>query len=259
MRRQGIISLSGVWFSYNGAQQAVIRDLDLDIPPGVVTAVLGPNGSGKTTLMRLILGSLKPRRGKVLLAQQPHDSYSRREMSQLVGLVPHEEHIPFELSVLEYVLLGRAPYMGLLQVPGKSDHHAAMEALQATGLVSLSDRPVPNLSGGERQLAVVARAIAQKPRILLLDEPTAHLDLSNQGRLLQILHTLSTEQVNLVLTTHDPNLAAKVANFVVLMRQGQVLDAGSAGSVLTAEALSAVYGVAVRVFEIGSERVILLA
>jgi iron complex transport system ATP-binding protein len=256
---QAILSVSGLSFSYNGARRAVLRDLSLEIPATATTAILGPNGSGKTTLLRLLLGFLRPREGTVLLAGLPLDRYSRRERGQLIGLVPQDEHIPFDFSVLEYVLLGRAPYLGPLQMPGEADHREAREALHVAGLVHLQERPLPNLSGGERQLAVVARALAQKPRILLLDEPTAHLDLGNRGRLLAILQDLATKGTTIVLTTHDPNLASSVAEFTVLMRQGEILDVGRPEIVLTSEKLSTTYDVPVQVLEIDKRRIILLS
>lgn len=257
-QQQSIISLSGLSFTYNGAHQRVLQDLSLEIPLGAVTAVLGPNGSGKTTLLRLLLGVLRPQEGIIRLAGRPQGGYSRRELSQLVGLVPQDEHIPFDFSILEYVLLGRAPYLGPLATPGRADVEVALTALHTTGLADMQNRPLPNLSGGERQLVVVARALAQKPHILLLDEPTAHLDLSNQGRLLAIMRDLAAEGINLVLTTHDPNLASAIADFAVLMREGQILDAGPAESMLTAEKLSTTYGVPVQVFHIEDRRIILL-
>lgn len=259
MKNDEMIGISGVRFSYNGREQAVLRDLSLILPAGAITAILGPNGSGKTTLLHLILGILSPEAGAIRLAGRPQAGYSRRQMSQLIGLVPQEEHSPFDFSVLEYVLLGRAPYLGPLEMPGEADYRLALAALQTTGLTHLQDRAIPTLSGGERQLAVVARALAQQPRILLLDEPTAHLDLGNKARIINILRALADEGVAIVLTTHDPEVAAAIAGFVVLMRQGQILAAGEAGSVLTAEQLSATYGVAVQVFQIEKRRVILLA
>ena len=252
----GMISLSDLWFSYDGSEQATLQGLSLEIPSGAITAILGPNGSGKTTLLRLILGTLSPKQGTILLAEQPQRSYTRREMSQLIGLVPQQEHVPFDFSVLEYVLLGRAPYLRPLEMPGEVDHQVALEALQVTGLTQLRHRLIPNLSVGERQLAVMARALAQKPRILLLDEPTSHLDLSNKGRILQILRTCIGEGRTLILTTHDPDLAA-AARFVVLLRRGQILDAGPAELVLTSRKLSATYGVPVQVLQIGQRRVVL--
>jgi iron complex transport system ATP-binding protein len=253
-----VLSASGLTFSYDGTSRTVLHGLSLDIPRGAITAILGPNGSGKTTLLRLLLGVLRPQAGTIHLAGQPQDSYSRRQRSQLVGLVPQDEHIPFDFSVVEYVLLGRAPYLSPLQMPGEADRQVALEALDAAGLAGMEHRALPNLSGGERQLATLARALAQQPQILLMDEPTAHLDLSNQGRLLEIMRGLAAQGVSLVLTTHDPNLAAAVAGFAVLMRSGQVLDAGPAEAVLTAEKLSATYAVPVQVFSVEGRQVILL-
>jgi iron complex transport system ATP-binding protein len=257
-KASSILSLAQVSFSYNGPGREVLSDLSLDIPEQAVTAILGPNGSGKTTLLRLLLGVLRPHSGQVWVAGHPQTSYSRRELSQLVGLVPQDEHIPFEFSVLEYVLLGRTPYLGPLSMPGVEDRRIALQALSDIGLSELRHRLVPKLSGGERQLVLVARALAQNPRILLLDEPSAHLDLGNQGRLLSILSELLAHRRTVVLTTHDPNLAALVADHVVLMHRGQVLAAGPSRTVLTAEALSATYGLPVRVAEIEGRRVVLL-
>ena len=255
----GFLSVSDLSFSYNGAKGTVLHNLSLEIPGGAITAILGPNGSGKTTLLRLLLGVLRPQQGSIRVAGRLQKQYSRRELGQIMGLVPQEEHIPFDFSVLEYVLLGRAPYLGPLEMPGESDRAVALQALLTAGLAHLQHRPVPNLSGGERQLATLARALAQQPRVLLLDEPTAHLDLGNKGRLLTILRDLARAGVTLVLTTHDPNAAAMVAGFVVLMRQGQVLDAGPTASMLTSEKLSATYGIPVEVFQVADRRVILLS
>ena len=253
-----ILSVSGLSFRYNGGVGDVLQDLTLGIPSGAIAAILGPNGSGKTTLLRLMLGVLRPRQGTIEVAGRPQESYSRRELSQLVGLVPQDEHIPFDFTILEYVLLGRAPYLGPLAMPGEQDTRLALEALRAAGLEGMYNRPLPNLSGGERQLVVLARALAQQPRILLMDEPTAHLDLGNQGRLLEIVRELAAGGTTVVLTTHDPNLAATLAGIAILMRSGRVLDAGPVSSVLTADNLSAVYGVPVRVLEVDGRRVVLL-
>jgi iron complex transport system ATP-binding protein len=253
-----MVSASGLWFSYDGPGRSTVRNLSLEVPAGAVTAILGPNGSGKTTLLRLLLGVLRPAAGTIRLAGRPQESYSHRQRSQLLALVPQEEHIPFDFSVLEYVLLGRAPYLGPLQMPGEVDGRVACEALRTTGLDHLQDRALPSLSGGERQLVTLARALAQQPRVLLLDEPTAHLDLSNQGRLLTIVRALVAEGVTLVLTTHDPNLASSVADYGVLMHEGQVLDAGPVEEVLTAEKLSATYNIRVQVFQVGGRRLILV-
>jgi iron complex transport system ATP-binding protein len=255
---QPILAASHLSFSYDGSPRPVLSDLSLEIPAGTITAILGPNGSGKTTLLRLLLGVLRPQAGRVQLNGQPLSTYSRRKRGQLLGLVPQDEHIAFDFSVLEYVLLGRAPYLGTLQMPGEVDRQVALQSLVAVGLDSMQDRALPNLSGGERQLAVLARALAQQPQVLLMDEPTAHLDLANQARLLEIMRSLAARGVTLVLTTHDPGLASSLAGHAVLMHQGQVLAVGPAASVLTAENLSATYGVAVKVYQVDGRRLILL-
>ncbi|MEW5717752.1 MAG: ABC transporter ATP-binding protein [Chloroflexota bacterium] len=247
MSAPSILSLSDLRFGYAKKSPTVLQGLSLDIPPGAVTAILGPNGAGKTTLLRIILGLLAPQAGKISIDGQPQKEYSRQQMSRLIGLVPQSEYVPFDFSVLEFVLLGRAPYLSPLEMPGETDRQIALEALRAIGLEHLQDRPTPSLSGGERQLAMVARALAQKPRILLLDEPTSHLDLGNRDRILGVLRALARDGVTIVFTTHDPNLVAATADYVVLMRRGALLAAGALAATLTAENLSATYGIPVQV------------
>ncbi|MBN1137275.1 MAG: ABC transporter ATP-binding protein [Anaerolineae bacterium] len=257
-RSGALISLSGLSFHYGSSRRQILSGMSLEIPAGAITAILGPNGSGKTTLLRLILGLLRPQQGEILIAGRPQSSYSRQELSRLIGLVPQQEHIPFDFTILEYVLMGRAPYLGPLEMPGEEDCRAAQAAIATAGLAHLHDRSLPNLSGGERQLATLARALAQKPRILLLDEPAAHLDLGNRSRLLEIMRALAAEGITQILTTHDPNLAASAAGFAVLVRHGQLLDAGPTAAILTPEGLSATYGVPVQVFQVNGRPVILL-
>ncbi len=155
------VALIDLHFGYDKKSSTVLQGLSLDIPPGSITAILGPNGAGKTTLLRIILGLLAPQAGNISIDGKPQKSYSRQQMSRLIGLVPQSEYIPFDFSVLEFVLLGRAPYLGPLEMPGEVDRHIALEALRAIGLEHLQDRPAPLLSGGERQLAMVARARAK--------------------------------------------------------------------------------------------------
>lgn len=241
-----ILSLDDLHFAYTPHAQ-VLRGVSLDILPGTVTAILGPNGAGKTTLLRLILGLLKPQRGTIRLAGKPHANLSRREMSRLIGLVPQSEYIPFDFSVLEFVLLGRAPYLGPLEMPRAQDYAIALTALKEIGLEHLKERATPSLSGGERQLAMMARALAQQPRLLLLDEPTSHLDLSNRDGVLNMLRAQARTGVTIIFTTHDPTLAATIADYVILMRQGTILAVGKLETILTAENLTATYGIPVRV------------
>jgi iron complex transport system ATP-binding protein len=251
------IVLADIHFSYNGQQRAVFDGLSLAIPAGSVTAILGPNGAGKSTLLQLILGALTPVSGTILLNDRPRAHYTRREIGRLMGLVSQSETIPFSFTVLEYVLLGRAPYLGLLETPGTEDLRVAQGMLAQVGLTAMAERSIQALSGGERQLVTIARALAQQPRILLLDEPTAHLDLSNKGRILQQVRQQAEAGVTVVFTTHEPDLAATVADHMILMRGGETLAAGPLASTFTSEALSRTYGVPVTVAEVAGRRVVL--
>lgn len=245
-----IIALEEIHFAYRGVSQHVFCDLDLSIPDGSFAVILGPNGTGKTTLLHLVLGYRRPQRGRIYLAGALQEHYTRREMSRLIGLVPQDETVTFDFRVIDYTLLGRAPHIGPLDMPTENDVQIAMEALEKAGVAHLWMRSITSLSGGERQLVIIARALAQQPRILLLDEPTAHLDLSNRNRILRVLRTLNQQGTTVVMTTHDPVAAAAVANFVVLMREGKVVEAGQPEDVFTADKLSATYGVTVRVLHL---------
>jgi len=235
----------------------VLRRFAIEIYSGAITAILGPNGVGKTTLLHLALGWLKPESGQIVLAGRPLGSYARNELGRWMGLVPQGEHIPFDYSVLEYVLLGRAPYLRPLEMPGERDCLAAKEAIDRVGLSGLERRAITRLSGGERQLVLVARALAQQPRLLLLDEPTAHLDLSNKSRMLSLLKELAAQGVTILLTTHEPEVAAAIASHLVLMQRGYTYHVGPLDQILTTEHLSRTYGVPVRVVHVDGHRVIL--
>jgi iron complex transport system ATP-binding protein len=235
------LQLSGVSFGYT--TEPVLTALDLEIPSGGITALLGPNGCGKTTLLKLMLGLLRPDSGEIRVLGDPLDPRQRRSLSRRMGLIPQEEHVPFDLTLIEYVVLGRAPYLHLLQLPRPEDRDVAHQALRDVGLWRLAQRPVPSLSGGERQLAAVARALAQQPRILLADEPTSHLDLRNRRAVLDVLADQARSGRTVLMTTHDPNAAAAVAQQVVALQRGAVAAAGAPAEVICSETLSQVYGV----------------
>ena len=251
-----ILSIQSLEFSYETSQKKVLNAVSFDIEPGTITTILGPNGAGKTTLVHLLLGLQKPARGRIHINQRSIDDYSRRELSQWVGLVPQSEYVPFEFSVLEYVLLGRAPYLGPLDLPKETDLEIARQALSQTGIPDLESRPIPALSGGELQLVLIARALAQQPRILLLDEPTSHLDLSNRNITLRILNRLRQDGSTILFTTHDPEAASLVADNLVLMRDGQVLHTGGMEDTFTSTKLSETYGTEIEVIHIDGLHVV---
>jgi iron complex transport system ATP-binding protein len=252
-----LLAFDQISFGYPPNGRPVLRSLSLEIQPGTVTAILGPNGAGKTTLLHLARGWLAPQSGRVLLDGRPLGSYSRRDLGQWMALVPQSERIPFEYSILEYVLLGRAPYLAPLEMPGAGDCRIGEQVIEQVGLGQLNGRAITTLSGGERQLALVARALAQQPKLLLLDEPTSHLDLANKVRLLRLMQELAARGATLLLTTHEPDVAAAIATHLVLMREGQVYQTGPLPQVFTAEHLSATYGVPVKVTQVDGQRIAL--
>jgi len=257
MDQTSLLSFDRITFGYQLNGRAVLHALSLGIEPGTVTAILGPNGAGKTTLLHLALGWLTPQSGQVRLAGNPLSPYSRRELGQWIALVLQSERIPFDYSILEYVLLGRAPYLAPLDMPGAEDGRISADVIEQVGLGRLNGRSVTTLSGGERQLALVARALAQQPRLLLLDEPTSHLDLANKARLIKLMQALAARGVTLLLTTHEPDVAAAIATHLVLMREGQVYQTGRLPEVFTAEHLSATYNVPVSVTQVDGRRIAL--
>ena len=253
------LAFDEVTFGYGPGGPAVLDGLSLAVEPGTATAILGPNGAGKSTLLHLALGWLRARSGQVLLDGQPVGAWPRRRLGQAMSLVPQAERSPFEFTVLDYVLLARAPYLAPLAMPGPEDARIAREAIDEVGLGHVGHRSITTLSGGERQLTLVARALAQQPRLLLLDEPTAHLDLAHKAGLVRLLRGLVGRGMTLLVTTHEPDVAAALATHLVLMRAGRVDRAGPFAEVFTADALTATYGVPVRIAEVEGQQVVLWA
>ena len=244
------VQLRGVRVGYAAdgePRREVLHGVDVDAPPGSITAILGPNGVGKTTLLNVALGWIAPWSGTVSVSGRRLTDIPAHERGRLVSLVPQSDHISFEYSILEYVLLGRAPYIAPMELPTAEDLEIARSALERVGMGSMADHGILETSAGERQLVLLARALAQEPRALLLDEPSAHLDLANKRRLVGLLRAQSELGRAVVLTVHEPEFAAAVATAVVLLHEGRVLAAGSPGAVLTSELLSRLYGIPIRV------------
>lgn len=252
-----LLTFDDVTFGYGSGADPVLQRLSLEIESGTATAILGPNGVGKSTLLHLALGWLRARAGRVLLDGRPLGSYPRRRLGQSMALVPQVERTPFEYTVLDYVLLARAPYLAPLAMPGAEDERIAMEAIEEVGLGPLRHRAITTLSGGERQNALVARALAQQPRLLLMDEPTSHLDLAHKVRIVHLVRDRLAAGMTVLLTTHEPDVAAAVATHLVLMRDGRVCGSGPVADVFTAENLSATYGVPVQIARVDGRQAVL--
>ena len=225
------------------AGRPVLARVSLAIGSGDFFVIIGPNGSGKTTLMKLMCGILKPGPGRVRIHGQDLRSYSHRCLARTVAYVPQALEMNFPFTVEEAVLLGRAPHQSILGIPKAEDLAAARRAMAFTGVEELADRKLDQLSGGEQQRVSIARALCQEPDIILLDEPTASLDLSHQLRLMDLMERLRRERaVTVVMVSHDVNLAGMYADRLLLLDNGRIAHLGSPVEVLTAENLEAAYG-----------------
>jgi iron complex transport system ATP-binding protein len=221
-----------------------LSGLSLSIERGSLTGLLGPNGCGKTTLLKLVAGVLRPRHGAIRIDGRSIDTMPLRQRARRLAVVPQETHPAFDYTVLEMVLMGRHPHLGTFQLEGPDDYSIAYEAMTATGTAHLAARPFTTLSGGEKQRVVIASALAQQPDALLLDEPTASLDLAYQLEVAALLtHLNGHHGVTMVLATHDLNLAASLCDTLVLMRAGRVLAQGKTRDVLTEATIRQLYDV----------------
>jgi ABC-type cobalamin/Fe3+-siderophores transport system ATPase subunit len=231
----------GLVARYPGAARPALDGVDMTVPAGRLTAVLGPNGSGKSTLMRALLGLIRPVAGQALVGGRPSGSWSRRELAREVGAVAQSEPMPFPLSVRELVAMGRYPHQGVLGGERPSDREAIEQALVRCDVDHLSHRAVDTLSGGELQRVRLARALAQQPRALLLDEPTASLDVRHEMSILELLRASADAGMTVLLVTHHLDVAARFADRLLLLDRGVVAAEGSPEEVLQGSILASVY------------------
>ena len=221
--------------------------ITLEAGAGAVLCLLGPNGSGKTTLFKTLLGLLPAQGGRVFLAGQPITRLSRAEIARRVAYVPQAHAAPFAYPALEVVLMGRTARLGLFAQPGEADHAAARAALARLHIEDLAESDYTRLSGGQRQLVLIARALAQETSVLVMDEPTASLDFGNQTLVLREIAGLAADGLTVILSTHDPDHAFAVGTDAALLHDGSVRAKGAPAEALTAGVLSSVYGVDVRI------------
>ncbi len=230
------------------------REVSFALSPGEVMCVLGPNGSGKTTLFRTLLGLLPALGGEVLLDGAALHGMPRPEIARRLGYVPQGKAEGFGYAVSDFVLMGRTAHLGAFSAPGEADRQVASRILEGLGIAQLAAKPVTEISGGERQLALVARALAQEPKVLVMDEPTASLDFGNQLRVLERIRRLAEGGISVLFSSHDPDHALLAAHRALLLGEGRALELGAPKDVIRADSLERLYGVAVRVVQMEDGR-----
>ncbi len=236
--------------SYRYGHSRILENVSFTVATGTFFIIIGPNGSGKTTLMRILAGHLRPNRGKVFILGKNIRTYSRRQLACKMAYLPQLTRLDFPMSVKDLVLMGRSPHLGMLGLESEQDHRLAENAMRYTNVLDLAQRRMDQLSGGEQQRVLIARAICQQPEIILLDEPTAALDLAHQVAVMDLMERLKEEKnIMVVMISHDVNLAAMYADRLLLLKQGGILGLGPPSEVLHHEFLEKAYGCPVLVTE----------
>ncbi len=247
-----MLEVSALSFGFPG--RTVGSGVSFSLARGEVLCVLGPNGGGKTTLFRTVLGLLPSQGGEILIDGKSLDSMQRGEIARRAGYVPQGHSAYFAFTLREFVLMGRTSRLGPFSSPRRIDRETAERALESLGIADLGDKPVTQVSGGERQLALVARALAQEPQLLVMDEPTAGLDFGNQIRILEKITALAATGISILFSSHNPDQAFLSAHRALLLGEGRVLESGAPQDVIRADTLKRLYGVDVQIVPVEGGR-----
>jgi iron complex transport system ATP-binding protein len=242
------ISLSNGSFSYGGRR--IFTGINLSVSRGEVFCILGANGCGKTTLLRCLNGSLNLEQGVVHLGETALNDMKPEEIARRIGFIFQEHETPFPYSVMEIVCMGRAPYLGIFGSPSSKDRELAEEMLNMVGMLHLRNKPYTQISGGERQLVLIARTLTQQPDVIMMDEPTSHLDFKNQTVVLQIINSLAKQGIAVLMTSHYPDHALLFSSNVALMKNGNFLDTGKPADVMTDGTLAELYDMEVSIIAV---------
>lgn len=232
--------MDNIKVAYDGI--VALDGLCLSMADGEFVGLIGPNGSGKSTLVRVMSGIIRPDEGSIELRDRPLLDMSRNEIARTVAVVPQESHFFLDFSCLDIVLMGRNPYLRRFQSETEEDYEVAMNAMRVTDTVHLKERGINEISGGEKQRVVIARALAQRPKVLLLDEPTAHLDIDHEVEIFDLLKRLNGEGLTILVVSHDVNVAAEYCGRILLMVKGKIAAEGTPEDVITPQILRSVYG-----------------
>lgn len=247
-----LFDVRNISFSYD--DETIFSDISFSINKGDVLCILGPNGTGKTTLIKCLNGLHEIDSGEILINGENMKRLSFKQISKHIGYIP-QSHVPsFPFKVFDVVLMGRAPYLNLTDSPKDEDKRIALDALKTLGIEDLKDKEYTNLSGGERQLVFLARVLCQKPDILILDEPTSHLDFGNQIRLLEIIDSLAKSGLSIIMSSHFPDHAFLSSTKVAIMKDRHFIDFGAPDDVVTEENLKKAYSIDVKLIELDNRR-----
>ena len=236
-----IYDVRNIEFTYPGSTRKVLSNVSLNLDYGEVLSILGPNGAGKSTLLGCMTGLLKPDNGSIILDGSDLSSLSARQVAKVISYVP-QIHVPaFSYTVLHFVTMGRAPHIGFFHKPRENDTEIARDALRAISIEHLAEKPYTEISGGERQQTVIARALAGQPKAILFDEPTAHLDYGNQHRVLRLIRSLSRRGYGIIITTHNPDHALLLGGHAAILSSDGTLVSGPSEEIITEERIKKVY------------------
>lgn len=238
-----IYEISNLTFSYPGSGRMVLDRADLSLDEGEILCVLGPNGAGKTTLLNCMAGLLKPQSGQIRLCGKPLEDMKEKEIARLIGYVPQLHTPAFDYRVLDFVMMGRSPQMGAFGRPKPEDERLCLSVLRSVGIEHLAEKSYRNISGGERQQVLIARAIVQEPKAVLFDEPTAHLDYGNQQRVLKRIRQMAADGFSVVITTHNPDHALLLGDRAAIVGRDGKIYQGSGEEIITEETLQQIYGI----------------
>lgn len=248
-----ILQINDAQFSYD-QKENIFKEVTLSLENGDVLCILGPNGTGKSTLIKCMNGLLKLNSGNIRINGQDIHSMNKTDLAKIIGYIPQSHNSTFAFSVFDVVLMGRAPHLSLTSVPGEKDYKIAEKAMESLGISHLKDKTYTEISGGERQMVLIARVLAQQPQILLLDEPTSHLDFGNQIRTLNVINKLAENGLSVIMTSHFPDHAFLSSNKVAIMNRGTIMEMGTPESVITEENMRRAYDIDVKILEVDEHR-----
>lgn len=238
------LQVNNLKFGYR--KDLVIKDVSFNVKKGDFISIIGPNGSGKSTLLKTLNNLYKPDKGKIILEGKEIKTFKKRDLAKKIALVPQDTNIDYDFTVEDIVMMGRHPYKGRFEKENNEDYKIVKEALEMTNTFKLRERPITEISGGERQRVIIAKALAQNPSIILLDEPTSNLDINHQIEILNLLKQLNEERkTTVILVIHDINLAARYSKDIILLNDGKILGKGTPEEVITPKNIEESYNMKV--------------